>query len=150
MSVRQDPRTLNPLIPVRDDGMMRTTLIRIATALDEPMSVPQFGVASSEVGNKRTIPITVVDRNEKRWDGARWLVLFWISASEYGTPLAVTGITASKGSLVEALTTNASYLGLTDANGDLSLDIEVTGAQTLYLHAIVMGRTDVSAAVDWT
>jgi len=146
-----DPRTLNPLINLKDETQLRTALTRIARGLDTPMATVVFGEPTAEVANVRSVTMTVVDRHRIAWAGPRWLVALWISDAAGGAVSSASSWSFTKGTLVDEMTPSGFGLVVPDsADGKLTVDITITSAVTRYLNALVLGQVDASDGIAWT
>jgi len=80
----------------------------------------------------------------------RVLVRVWIATSDYGAPSA-TGNTVSvgTGTTYETETANAAYKIISNADGAVVFDVQISGAATRYIMAEIDGRIYSSGAVEW-
>jgi len=71
----------------------------------------------------------------------------WVgTADDFGAD-AITGITATTGTLKEAVTANAEYLVISDATGTIELALDNNGAGTIYAWAEIGGKIYPSGAI---
>jgi hypothetical protein len=71
----------------------------------------------------------------------------WVgTADDFGAD-AITGITATTGTLKEAVTANAEYLVISDATGTIELALDNGGAGTIYAWAEIGGKIYPSGAI---
>lgn len=121
----------------------------VQQSFDEPTGVVTVE-AAAEAANVRRITLQVRDRIGAPWPG-RWLVTFFLSATQDGDPDA-TGNTVgvATGTIISAIIADAMYQVLTDATGKAEVDVEVTGAGTRWVHAMTdRGRMDAKGPFVW-
>ena len=70
------------------------------------------------------------------------LVRVWYGATDGGAPSATdnTVVVHTGATAVQAVTANAHYLVLTDANGEAEMRVTLAGAGDRYIHTEVCGR----------
>ena len=106
--------------------------------------------AGAEAANVRRITIQVVDRLETQWT-ARWEALVWLSSTDGGDTAAADGSTIVNGTAIQTITTDGAWRFISDANGRIVIDVELSGAGTRYVAvSIAGGQVRYSSAFAWT
>lgn len=103
-----------------------------------------------EAANVRRFRVLVADNRGQAWEG-RWLVLIHITPTADGDP-DPTGntVTFPTGFVLATIVAGAVYEVLSDEDGVVEMDLEVTGAATRHVYAAVLDRPEGSGAVAWT
>lgn len=93
----------------------------------------------AQVGDVRRFTLQVVDRRRRPLNG-RWPVMVYVSETEDGDPSGTDNVvTLVTGVTLATYAANAAYLVLSDEDGVIVLDLDVTGAVSRYVSALVLG-----------
>lgn len=144
-----DPRTLNPAIRADDRVELAVFLRALANMFDRARAYPVFAPATAEVGDSRTVTVTVSDRLQRAFTGQRWLCLVWISATDLGAPGGTQTVAVSAGTVIQTIAANQAYVILTDTNAQISLGVQVLGAGTRHVHCVVLNAAEGSGSISW-
>ncbi len=119
----------------------------LSALIDRPLAEPKIS-AGVEASDVRRVTVQLRDRIQRNRTG-RQRVLVWVSTTAQGDPAGTQTVTVVDGYTLATIASNQAYELLTDAAGKVTLDIEVTGAGTRYVHALTHDRA-VSAAFEWS
>lgn len=148
-------RVLQPKLNARDPEQVAQVIRRAAAMFDDPIAGVQieFGTYS---GGSRTVTFTAIDRLLERYaptlfrnargkSPGRWLITWYMAATEYGTPID-PGISATpKGKTFGQI--GFLHTGETDATGVMQVTMGKVGG-TYWLHAGIGGLLR-SKGIDW-
>jgi hypothetical protein len=110
-------------------------------------ALPSLDVSAVD-GTDGTAALTVqaLDVDDTDYE-ANVFTRIWVGgADDFGAD-AITGITATTGTLKEAVTANAEYLVISDATGTIELALDNGGAGTIYAWAEIGGKIYPSGAI---
>lgn len=123
---------------------------QVTKHIDEPRDRVTVAAGAEGADTADVRRITLQARNRNKFPRTeRLLVSVWFSSATTGAPVSTQTVTLVTGTLKRALTANQEFEFITDAEGKVVLDVEVTGAGTRYVNAVVLGRLDQSAALAW-
>ncbi len=116
---------------------------------DDPTGVVTVE-AGAEVANVRELTLQVRDRLGKPWPG-RWLVWFFLSPTENGDPSASgNSVAVTTGTIFQAVIADAAYQVLTDEDGKIVVELDVSGTGTRWVHTMAdRGRLDANGPFVW-
>lgn len=140
-------------MPIRFPRSLSGNPATLARELQDKIDAPVVYwdvTAGAEGTNKRRITLQAKDRVNNPWK-ERFVCEFWLATASGGSPSA-TGNTYAlvTGTLLQAVTANAHYRVLSDANGVVAFDLTIAGAATRYVATVSeTSLVDCSAAIAW-
>jgi len=129
----------------------------IARMFDDPIAAVRASFSPEVSSGVRRLTLEVVDRNEARYApksftdlprqrGGRWLVVWYLASSEFGTMLS-PGITYIRGA--ERGTVGSLFISQTDDAGYVEVEITKADPGDVWAHALAIGPLR-SKGIDWT
>lgn len=134
--------------PPQTPTELGAALLRLGGFIDNPPA-DCLVTAGNEAANVIRFTLAARDRLGHPWKG-RFLVAVWLAATAYGAPGGTQTTSFAAGTVVEELAADRAWLVLTDASGEIKLDVTVSGAGTRHLHHLVLGPVPAPKAATWT
>lgn len=105
--------------------------------------------AGAEASNVRRVTVQVADRLRVTWKG-RWTVFLYIATTEGGPPNGSQLVSFVDGTVLVTILANGAWIAQTDAEGKLTLDVDVSGAGSRFFYSLVLGKVTPAVEVAWT
>ncbi len=145
--------TLKDLLPTVNDPsravQIRAHSQRVAEYID--LQIGQVKVTiGDQTGDTREVTIQIQDRRRRDLKG-RWLVAFYVATTEEGDASATDNTVAiTTGMALSTMVADSAYLVLTDADGGIVFDLQVSSPGDRWLHTLVLGEFNPFGAYAFT
>ena len=93
--------------------------------------------------------IQIQDAQGNNVSGRR-IVFVWVATADFNEPEGTQIVAVNKGIRIAPFATNQSFRLLTETDGEIFFDVEVTGAGTRFIHAAMMNSPAKSLSGTWT
>lgn len=142
---------LNPSLPTSLPKELRKFARDVAAIIDEPLFHPAvtFDAEGATAANTHRVTIQVRNRRSTALK-SQFLVYFFIAATAGGNPQNAQAVGFVAGTIIQTITANQDFLVMTDANGQIVVDITIVGAATRYIRGCVLAEIETSDAIVWT
>lgn len=142
------PPIVRSVLDVARPQSVRAWAREVAGLINRPIAEPHV-TAATEVADVRRITLQLRDRQE-RAIARRMPVLVWIATAAGGAPSAAGNTVAVVDGFVLATPlAHGAYWLLTDGDGKVVFDVEITGAATRHVLAATAGEPRDSGPLNW-
>lgn len=144
------PIALNANLPDYIDESVRRFAVNVAAIIDKPLF--RAGVSSDAEGTVGPgIRRTTMQVRNRRGDAlqAGFLVHLWFALTDGGPPQGAQTVTFHTGTVLETVVGGDQWRVLTDATGQVVMDVAVSGSATRFVQSFVLARIDTSDSLAW-